>query len=250
MTRLPRKSDDTSTPQPGQSRKTRLRNSELDAALGSRIRAARTAARMSQTALGAALGVSFQQVQKYETGKDRVTVSTLQGIAAVLGVHPGSFFGDDMPVPVGGLPDVKSALRIANRIQRIRNPVVVKRLMALVGSACRGGRRGGCPGRGNAEWQRQRPLTMRRRPQGSHRPLARRNRIEADQLAPVDRVEPAIVQADRHGSSWGPGSRAGSLGLHTTKLVRRFVPKRLQEVRPLELRAVQDQRGRQGFRFS
>ncbi len=46
-------------------------------------------------------------------GKDRVAASTLQGIAAVLGVHPGSFYGDDMPVPVGGVPDVKSALRIA-----------------------------------------------------------------------------------------------------------------------------------------
>ncbi len=86
---------------------------------------------MSQTALGAALGVSFQQVQKYEMGKDRVTASTLQGIAAVLGVHPGSFYGDDMPVPVGGLPDVKSALRIAKRIQRIRDPGVVKRLEPL-----------------------------------------------------------------------------------------------------------------------
>ena len=130
--RVPRKSEETSTPQPSQPRKTRSRNSESDAAIGARIRAARVAVRMSQTELAGALGVSFQQVQKYETGKDRVTASTLQGIAAVLGVHPGSFFGHDMPVPIGGLPDLRSALRIAERIQRIRNPVVVKRLMALV----------------------------------------------------------------------------------------------------------------------
>ena len=121
---------DASTPK--RTRKGRGRSPEFEVALGLRIRAARVAARVSQTALGAALGVSFQQVQKYELGKDRVSANTLQGIAAVLGVHPGSFYGDDMPVPVSGLPDVKSALRIAKRIQRIRDPGVVKRLMALV----------------------------------------------------------------------------------------------------------------------
>ncbi len=130
--RVPGESEDISVPEPGQSRKSRNRNSELDAAIGARVRAARIAVRVSQTALAAALGVSFQQVQKYETGKDRITASTLHRISAVLGVHPGSFFGDDMPVPAGGIPDVKSALRIAERIQRIRNPVVVRRLMALV----------------------------------------------------------------------------------------------------------------------
>ena len=87
---------------------------------------------MSQTALSAAIGVSFQQLQKYELGKDRVAASTMQALAAALGVHPGSFYGDDVPVPVGGIPEVTSALRIARRIQRIRDPVVVKRLMALV----------------------------------------------------------------------------------------------------------------------
>ncbi len=131
---------DASTPK--RTRKGRGRNPEFEVALGLRIRAARVAARVSQTALGAALGVSFQQVQKYEMGKDRVSASTLQGIAAVLGVHPGSFYGDDMPVPVGGLPDVKSALRIAKRIQRIRDPGVVKRLMALVDLLAGTGRRG------------------------------------------------------------------------------------------------------------
>ena len=130
--RVPIDREDAPTSAPQWQRVRRGRNPEFEAALGTRIRAARVAARMSQTALGAALGVSFQQVQKYEMGKDRVTASTLQGIAAVLGVHPGSFYGDDMPVPVGGLPDVKSALRIAKRIQRIRDPGVVKRLMALV----------------------------------------------------------------------------------------------------------------------
>ena len=108
------------------------RNPEIEAAIGARIRAARVAAKMSQGALGAAVGVTFQQCQKYERGQDRVSASTLQGIAAALGVHPGSFFDSDTPTPSGSIPDVKTAMRIAERIQRVRDPVVVKRLLALV----------------------------------------------------------------------------------------------------------------------
>ena len=108
------------------------RTPELEAVIGARVRVARIAARMSQGDLGAAVGITFQQVQKYERGKDRVAASTLQGFAAALGMHPGSFYGDDMPVPSGNIPEVRAAMRIAQRIQRVRDPVVVKRLMALI----------------------------------------------------------------------------------------------------------------------
>lgn len=109
----------------------RYRDPELEAFIGARIRATRVAARLSQTALGAALGVSFQQVQKYEMGKDRVSASTLQGIAAILGVHPGSFF-DGGPVLLRAVSDLRADNRIAERIKRIHDPVVFKRLMALI----------------------------------------------------------------------------------------------------------------------
>ncbi|WP_237482691.1 helix-turn-helix domain-containing protein [Lichenibacterium dinghuense] len=107
------------------------RNPEFEAALGARIRAARLAAHMSQGALGEAVGISFQQVQKYELGKDRVAASTLQGIAAVLGVHPGSFFDADMPAPTDSIPDIRAVVKIGQRIQRVREPAVVRRLLAL-----------------------------------------------------------------------------------------------------------------------
>ena len=107
------------------------RTPELEIAFGARIRAARIAARMSQGALGAAVGITFQQVQKYENGQDRVAASTLQGIAAALGVQPGSFF-DDTPVPTGSVVDMRAAMRITERIQRVRDPAVVRRLLALV----------------------------------------------------------------------------------------------------------------------
>jgi transcriptional regulator with XRE-family HTH domain len=51
---------------------------------------------MSQEKLGEALGITFQQVQKYEKGTNRVGASRLQNIAAILGV-PISFFFEDAP---------------------------------------------------------------------------------------------------------------------------------------------------------
>lgn len=109
----------------------RGRNPELEAAFGVRIRAARVAAGLTQTSLGAAVGVSFQQVQKYELGKDRIAASTLQNIAAALGVHPGTFY-DETPTPAGSLLSVRAAVRIAERIQRVRDPNIVRRLVALI----------------------------------------------------------------------------------------------------------------------
>ena len=104
---------------------------KLEAALGARIRAARVAAGMSQTALGVAVGVTFQQVQKYEQGRDRVAASTLQVIAQALNVHPGSFF-DDLPALAGSARDVRAAMRFAEVAQRIRRPVVLKQTLALM----------------------------------------------------------------------------------------------------------------------
>ena len=104
---------------------------ELEAALGARIRAARVAAGMSQTALGVAVGVTFQQVQKYEQGRDRVAASTLQVIAQTLKVHPGSFF-DDLPALTGSARDVRAAMRFAEVAQQIRQPAVLKQVLALM----------------------------------------------------------------------------------------------------------------------
>lgn len=107
------------------------RTPEFEVALGARIRAARIAARMSQGALGDAVGISFQQVQKYELGRDRVAASTLQGFASALGMHPGSFYGDNMPVPAGSISDMKAAFKAANVLGQIRDPRVLKQILAL-----------------------------------------------------------------------------------------------------------------------
>lgn len=68
----------------------------IDRHVGSRIRMHRMLAGISQERLGESLGVTFQQVQKYEKGSNRVSASRLQHIATMLGI-PVSFFFDGAP---------------------------------------------------------------------------------------------------------------------------------------------------------
>jgi transcriptional regulator with XRE-family HTH domain len=64
----------------------------VDVYVGARISLRRSALGLSQTALAEELGVSFQQVQKYETGANRISASRLHRIATVLGTSVGAFF--------------------------------------------------------------------------------------------------------------------------------------------------------------
>ena len=68
----------------------------VDIHVGSRIRLRRNMMGMSQEKLGESLGITFQQIQKYEKGSNRVGASRLQAIAAILDV-PVSFFFEDAP---------------------------------------------------------------------------------------------------------------------------------------------------------
>ena len=64
----------------------------LDAMVGAKIRIFRIHRRISQTDLAEQIGVTFQQVQKYEKGTNRVGASRLSRIAAVLGISVGELF--------------------------------------------------------------------------------------------------------------------------------------------------------------
>ncbi|GAA6207844.1 helix-turn-helix transcriptional regulator [Cognatishimia sp. WU-CL00825] len=65
---------------------------KIDVLVGKRIRARRHAIGISQTELGDAIGVKFQQIQKYETGANRVSASRLWAVAEKLGVDVVYFF--------------------------------------------------------------------------------------------------------------------------------------------------------------
>jgi transcriptional regulator with XRE-family HTH domain len=68
----------------------------IDSHVGSRVRMRRMLAGVSQDKLGEALGITFQQVQKYEKGSNRISASRLQLIARLLDV-PVAFFFDGAP---------------------------------------------------------------------------------------------------------------------------------------------------------
>jgi hypothetical protein len=72
-------------------------NIAVDRHVGLRVRGRRLVLGISQTALADALGVTFQQVQKYESGKNRIAPSRLAAIASFLKV-PIPFFFEDGPV--------------------------------------------------------------------------------------------------------------------------------------------------------
>ncbi len=71
----------------------------VDVHVGARLRVRRTLLGMSQTTLGDAIGLTFQQVQKYERGSNRISASRLFALTRVLDV-PIEYFFDDMPAAV------------------------------------------------------------------------------------------------------------------------------------------------------
>ena len=78
------------------------RPNSTDTYVGSRVRIRRKMLGMSQEKLGEQLGITFQQVQKYEKGANRIGASRLQTISQVLEVPIGYFFPQE-PAVVGGM---------------------------------------------------------------------------------------------------------------------------------------------------
>jgi transcriptional regulator with XRE-family HTH domain len=130
------------------------RPSPIDVHVGSRVRLRRTLLGMSQEKLGEALGLTFQQVQKYERGVNRIGASRLFDLARVLDVPIGFFF-DDMPPETGGSPSGRSrgggfaemqegfedgalhrreTLELVRAYYRITDPAVRKRVFDLIKS--------------------------------------------------------------------------------------------------------------------
>src|ERR671933_2041841 len=72
----------------------------VDVEVGRRLKRRRTLLGMSQERLGELLGISYQQVQKYERGTNRIGSSRLYEICRILDV-PAGYFLDDAPEPAG-----------------------------------------------------------------------------------------------------------------------------------------------------
>jgi transcriptional regulator with XRE-family HTH domain len=106
-----------------------------DVELGKRIRLRRVEIDISQTELGDKLGVSFQQVQKYEKGVNRVGAARLQQIASALDV-PITFFydGDGKSREVESLLFIDSSfsLRLLRAYSKIKDQAVQRQFVSLI----------------------------------------------------------------------------------------------------------------------
>lgn len=94
----------------------------IDVHVGKRIRMRRLFLGMNQETLANALGLTFQQVQKYEGGANRVSASRLSAMADILGVPISFFFGDLQPDDAAQSPEEQ-----ANR-ERMERPETIELL--------------------------------------------------------------------------------------------------------------------------
>jgi transcriptional regulator with XRE-family HTH domain len=116
-------------------------NRQVDDHVGSRIRLRRTLLGMTQEQLADSLGISYQQVQKYETGANRVSAGRLFEIGQCMDVDAAFFFqgldpnGAPKELPHGGrnrtaIDLVRNFLEIADEDQRAALATLVKTLKA------------------------------------------------------------------------------------------------------------------------
>ncbi len=123
------------------------RPNPVDVHVGKRVRLRRTLLGMSQTKLGDALKLTFQQVQKYENGSNRIGASRLYQVSQILGV-PVSFFFDEMDqltavanenaptAASGGAPGdlvaKRETLELVRAYYRIVNPKVRRGIVDMI----------------------------------------------------------------------------------------------------------------------
>ena len=118
--------------------------SPIDVHVGNRLRVRRTFLHASQQKLGQQLGISFQQIQKFEKGQNRISVAQLFEIAKFLKVEPNFFYeglaGAAEPgfaevqsqLPSTGIEDTVEGMALNRAFARIRNAKVRRRIIELV----------------------------------------------------------------------------------------------------------------------
>lgn len=121
--------------------KIRRRTNHIDHAFGEMVRNRRILAGLSQAALGEALGLTFQQVQKYELGSNRVSVNRLFALGNALGSSPSALLHDlegelglnptSSPADEAASPAQKDALVLIHNYVSIENPRVRKQIFDL-----------------------------------------------------------------------------------------------------------------------
>ena len=113
-----------------------LTAAEIDARVGDRIRRRRILMGLTQYQLGEALGISYQHIQKYETGANRVSVGRLYLISQKLGVNPGWFFdgslSDASRDDIGELGSSRLLMDFVRNFSRIQDERLRTAIVSLV----------------------------------------------------------------------------------------------------------------------
>jgi transcriptional regulator with XRE-family HTH domain len=104
----------------------------IDVHVGARVRLRRTLLGMSQERLGEAIGLTFQQVQKYERGANRVGASRLYDLSRVLDVPVSFFFDDIAPIDGNGGNGAAAALNESPTAGYETDPMVRRETLELV----------------------------------------------------------------------------------------------------------------------
>lgn len=128
---------------------TKKKPNPIDIHVGTRVRLRRTMLGLSQEKLGDSLGITFQQIQKYEKGSNRIGASRLQKLSEILKT-PISFFFEDAPGSeksmISGMSEVDSpnyivdflstseGLQLYKAFANIKDPKVRKKIIDLVRS--------------------------------------------------------------------------------------------------------------------
>ena len=114
---------------------------EIDQRIGRRIHERRVVLGLNQTKLAAGLGISFQQLQKYERGHSRMGVGLLYGCAQLLDVPPEYFFEGLERSDSGTPEDMKldEAFKLARAYRRISDPKMRQRVRQLAQVIARSG---------------------------------------------------------------------------------------------------------------
>ncbi len=106
--------------------------SPVDVHVGARLRQRRTLLGMTQTNLGNAIGLSFQQMQKYERGANRISASRLFALSRVLDV-PVEYFFEEIPSEVAASsPATKRRGRVKEPPSYESNPMATRETLELV----------------------------------------------------------------------------------------------------------------------
>jgi transcriptional regulator with XRE-family HTH domain len=110
----------------------------IDRLVGSRVRLFRTAQGLSQTSLAQDLGITFQQVQKYENGTNRISASRLFEISRLLGVSVTELYGEAQEIALGatngaiGTPPSLLDHKIIRALASIHDDRVKRKVLALI----------------------------------------------------------------------------------------------------------------------